>query len=136
MVGKAAAAVAKDKNSRRGSCIACSTSAGHQNSHHIVARNLLTMKQDLSQAMIIAKFMRARGIMTHRNEKRSAGARLTRAALLLTAFVLHAAIDAGYGIAHAQDWPSHPVKIVVPYGPGGIADVIARITAERLGALL
>ena len=34
--------------------------------------------------------------------------------------------------ARAQDWPQRPVKIVVPYGPGGISDVLARITADRL----
>ena len=35
----------------------------------------------------------------------------------------------------AQDWPAHPVKVVVPYGPGGIADVFGRITADRLTKL-
>lgn len=34
--------------------------------------------------------------------------------------------------AQAQDWPSRPVKVVVPYGPGGISDVLARMTADRL----
>jgi tripartite-type tricarboxylate transporter receptor subunit TctC len=38
--------------------------------------------------------------------------------------------------AAAQTWPARTVKIVVPYGPGGISDVVARITADRLGALL
>ena len=36
----------------------------------------------------------------------------------------------------AQEWPTHPVKIVVPYGPGGISDVLARITADRLSQML
>jgi tripartite-type tricarboxylate transporter receptor subunit TctC len=49
--------------------------------------------------------------------------------LLVTAFV--AAISA----ARAQEWPAHPVKVVVPYGPGGIADVFGRITADRLSKL-
>ena len=30
----------------------------------------------------------------------------------------------------AQDWPTRPVKIVVPYGPGGISDVVARMVAD------
>jgi tripartite-type tricarboxylate transporter receptor subunit TctC len=34
----------------------------------------------------------------------------------------------------AQDWPTRPVKIVVPYGPGGISDVVARMVADRLTA--
>jgi len=38
--------------------------------------------------------------------------------------------------AHAQDWPARTVRIVVPYGPGGIADVFGRLTADRLTKLL
>jgi tripartite-type tricarboxylate transporter receptor subunit TctC len=34
--------------------------------------------------------------------------------------------------AHAQDWPTRPVKIIVPYGPGGIADLLVRLTTDRL----
>src|SRR5690348_2593986 len=36
------------------------------------------------------------------------------------------------GAAHAQDYPAKPVKILVPYGPGGATDIIARIVAQRL----
>jgi tripartite-type tricarboxylate transporter receptor subunit TctC len=36
-------------------------------------------------------------------------------------------------IAGAQDYPSRPIKLVVPYGPGGAGDVIARIVSEQLG---
>ncbi|HZD64272.1 MAG TPA: tripartite tricarboxylate transporter substrate binding protein, partial [Xanthobacteraceae bacterium] len=32
-----------------------------------------------------------------------------------------------------QTWPSKPMRIVVPWPPGGSADTIGRILAEHLG---
>src|SRR5690606_12625945 len=33
-------------------------------------------------------------------------------------------------------WPTHPVRIVVPYGPGSSPDVMMRIISEKLGPRL
>ncbi len=35
-------------------------------------------------------------------------------------------------IAHAQDWPARPIKLVVPFPPGGLIDNMARLVAPRL----
>src|ERR1700741_1604516 len=38
--------------------------------------------------------------------------------------------------AWAEDWPTKPVRFVVPYPPGGGTDVIARILQQRLSEAL
>jgi tripartite-type tricarboxylate transporter receptor subunit TctC len=48
-----------------------------------------------------------------------------------------AALLAGTVTARAQDWPQRSIRVIVPFGPGGGADIIGRIIAqsmqERLG---
>jgi len=38
--------------------------------------------------------------------------------------------------AHAQTYPQKPVKIIVPYAPGGGVDIVARTLAEKMGRSL
>jgi tripartite-type tricarboxylate transporter receptor subunit TctC len=38
--------------------------------------------------------------------------------------------------AGAQDWPTGPVRIIVPFGPGSTPDVVARIVADKLSPRL
>jgi tripartite-type tricarboxylate transporter receptor subunit TctC len=45
------------------------------------------------------------------------------------------AIFGAAGFANAQDWPSRPVKFIVPLGPGSGTDIGARLMAEQLTRL-
>ena len=41
------------------------------------------------------------------------------------------------GLARADDtWPSRPIRFVVPFGPGGSNDIVARAVAEATGKVL
>lgn len=56
--------------------------------------------------------------------------RLLCAASLLLALVVPVTV-------HAQDaWPSKPIRIIVPFAPGGTSDILARVLSERLAGVL
>jgi tripartite-type tricarboxylate transporter receptor subunit TctC len=40
------------------------------------------------------------------------------------------------GSALAQDWPMKPVRVIVPYPPGGGHDFVSRVVAQRLSEVL
>lgn len=51
----------------------------------------------------------------------------------LASFLLLAMTSA---LACAQGYPTKPVRVIVPFSPGGVADSSARVLADRLGARL
>ena len=51
-------------------------------------------------------------------------------------FALCLAAFAGFGSASAADYPTRPVRWVVPYPPGGATDIMARLIGNRLSEKL
>jgi tripartite-type tricarboxylate transporter receptor subunit TctC len=43
-----------------------------------------------------------------------------------------AALPAVYGLAHAQAYPARPVRLVIPFPPGGAFDAVGRPCADRI----
>jgi tripartite-type tricarboxylate transporter receptor subunit TctC len=56
------------------------------------------------------------------NPCRTAGVALMLAGLLLAA-----------GAVQAADYPTKPIRVFVPYGPGGVGDLTVRILAQKMG---
>ena len=56
----------------------------------------------------------------------------------LTTFrtLLLASLLAAASAAHAQAWPDRPITMIVPFPPGGVADLTGRPTATAMEKVL
>ena len=56
------------------------------------------------------------------------------AALAIAAAMVSSRADAQ--TTPAQTWPAKPIRIIVPYPPGGLSDVFARLIGDKLARVL
>src|SRR5215472_15193493 len=68
---------------------------------------------------------------THYDQRVSIGVGKMRKFLIALAFAFIAVCS-----AHADNFPSRPITLIVPFPPGGSTDVAARIMADKMGASL
>ncbi|MDG9697420.1 tripartite tricarboxylate transporter substrate-binding protein, partial [Streptomyces sp. DH17] len=62
--------------------------------------------------------------------------RFVRSLRFFAASVLTASLLMSASGASAGAWPSRTIKLVVPFPPGGAADTVARVYADRLSEAL
>src|SRR5438105_258751 len=63
-------------------------------------------------------------------------ARLSKSGMTMAGMMALATLLLMPLVAHAEAYPNHPVRLILPFGPGGVADVTARIVTENLGEKL
>jgi tripartite-type tricarboxylate transporter receptor subunit TctC len=56
--------------------------------------------------------------------------------LRAAAFVLSVGIVPAIGVAQPVPYPNRPVRLIIPYPPGGGTDITGRVMAQRLGEVL
>ena len=83
-------------------------------------------------------------IVQDKDRDRSALRRLRNYCSILLELVMRRGVAAGVlcgilasaAIARADDWPTRPITLLVPYAAGGPGDAVARVLAPRLGEVL
>src|SRR3954452_21822503 len=71
----------------------------------------------------------------NRQEPDMSGNRITRRQFSKNAIVAASAFALPQ-VAQAQNYPTRPIRFILPFAAGGVADITARIVAEKLGEKL
>ncbi|MFN5776017.1 MAG: ABC transporter substrate-binding protein, partial [Burkholderiaceae bacterium] len=56
--------------------------------------------------------------------------------IILTGLAAAASAALALPAVAQQDYPSKPIRLVVPYAPGAITDTAARLVADRMSTVL
>ncbi|MDB5866555.1 MAG: hypothetical protein JWO70_4361, partial [Betaproteobacteria bacterium] len=88
-------------------------SRGARPPHAVIARRATRRRDDLV----------AHGCHSKRSRILAIGA----AAIVMAVFT---------GASLAEEYPSRPIRLILPFPPGGGSDVVARVTGQTLGTLL
>src|SRR5580704_9710689 len=76
-------------------------------------------------------------LMVEQQTRDETGHLYERAVLMRTlALVLALAGATTTSLVRAEDYPSHPIRLIVPFAAGGAADSVARIVGKRIGDAL
>src|SRR5260370_21735168 len=95
--------------------------------HRVWRPRLRAAPDDHATATPAALIASALGANVRREKETSMGRTMIAAAAVVVAVGGHAA---------AQEWPTRPITLIVPFAAGGGIDVSARIQAQRMGELL
>jgi tripartite-type tricarboxylate transporter receptor subunit TctC len=63
---------------------------------------------------------------------KTSSSRTDRRRSLIKCLFVSVALSCSTVVAHAQTWPANPIKLIIPFPPGGGTDILSRIVSNKL----